>query len=227
MSRFAPPPRFASARPPQSTLREVISFARMLAAALSVAFFFSGAAGLIFQVVWFHRAGLVFGSSVWAVTIVLSSFMGGLALGNALAGKYTTRVSRPLLFYAQLEAVVALAGLAVTFLLPQLTFALRLFTRAAAGSVWAINLIRLVSAFGLLVVPATAMGATFPVVVGAMATGRVRFGVALGRLYGWNTLGAVVGVVAAELILVGRFGVTGTAWAAAALNLLAAVLAWL
>ena len=87
----------------------------MLAAALSLAFFFSGAAGLIFQVVWFHRAGLVFGSSVWAVTIVLSSFMGGLAIGNALAGKWASRVSRPFVAYARLEALVAIAGLAVTF----------------------------------------------------------------------------------------------------------------
>ena len=66
----------------------------------------------------------------------------------------------------------------------------------------------------MLIVPATAMGATFPVVVGALSAGRERFGVALGRLYGWNTLGAVAGVVAAELILVDRFGVAGAAWTA-------------
>src|SRR6476620_9194911 len=120
---------------------KVISFARMLAAALSVAFFFSGAAGLIFQVVWFHRAGLVFGSSVWAVTIVLSSFMGGLALGSALAGRFASRVGRPLTAYARLEALVAIAGLTVTFLLPQLTVVLAPLTRVAADGVWAVNLI--------------------------------------------------------------------------------------
>jgi hypothetical protein len=48
---------------------------------LSVAFFLSGAAGLVFQIVWFYQCGLVFGSSIASVTIVLSSFMGGLALG--------------------------------------------------------------------------------------------------------------------------------------------------
>jgi spermidine synthase len=197
----------------------------MLAAALSVAFFLSGAAGLIFQVVWFHRAGLVFGSSVWAVTIVLSSFMGGLALGSALAGRFASRVGRPLTAYARLEALVAIAGLAVTFLLPQLTVVLGPLTRVASDSVWAVNLIRLVAAFCVLVVPATAMGATFPVVVGAMSAGPERFGVALGRLYGWNTLGAVVGVIGAELILVDRFGVAGAAWTAAGLNLVAAGLA--
>ena len=51
--------------------------------AVSVVFLVSGAAGLIFEVVWFHRSGLVFGNSIWAMSIVLSSFMGGLALGNA------------------------------------------------------------------------------------------------------------------------------------------------
>ena len=199
----------------------------MLGAALSVAFFFSGAAGLIFQVVWFHRAGLVFGSSVWAVTIVLSSFMGGLALGNALAGKYASRVGRPLFTYARLEALVAIAGLAVTFLLPHFTVVLRPLTRLASDSVSAVNAIRLVAAFFVLIVPATAMGATFPVVVGAVSAGADRFGVALGRLYGWNTLGAVVGVMAAELILIDRFGVAGTALTAAVLNLVAAGLAML
>jgi spermidine synthase len=197
----------------------------MLAAALSVAFFFSGAAGLIFQVVWFYRAGLVFGSSVWAVTIVLSSFMGGLALGNALAGRYASKVERPLVVYAQLEALVAISGLAVSLLLPHLAVILGPLTRGASESIWAINLIRLFAAFGALVVPATAMGATFPVLVGAAAGDQDRFGIALGRLYGWNTLGAVVGVVTAELILVDRVGVAWTAWTAAALNVIAAALA--
>jgi len=197
----------------------------MLAAALSVAFFFSGAAGLIFQVVWFYRAGLVFGSSVWAVTIVLSSFMGGLALGNALSGRYASKVQRPLVVYAQLEALVAISGLAVSLLLPHLAILLGPLTRAASESLWAINVIRLVAAFAALVVPATAMGATFPILVGAAAGDPDRFSVALGRLYGWNTLGAVVGVVTAELILVDRVGVAWTAWTAATLNVIAAALA--
>jgi predicted membrane-bound spermidine synthase len=190
----------------------------MLAAALSVAFFLSGAAGLIFQVVWFHRAGLVFGNSVWAVTIVLSSFMGGLALGNALAGQYASRVRRPLAVYAWLEWIVAISGLLVTSLLPELTGILAPLTRLVSGSLWAVNLIRLATAFGVLAIPATAMGATFPVVVGAASARGRRFGVALGQLYGWNTLGAVVGVAAAELVLVDRLGVGGAAGIAATLN---------
>jgi len=45
---------------------------------LTLAFVASGAAGLIFEMVWFYRASLVFGNSIWAASIVLSSFMAGL-----------------------------------------------------------------------------------------------------------------------------------------------------
>ena len=73
--------------------QRVISSAWMFPSlALPAAFFLSGAAGLIFQVVWLYRCGLVLGSSVAAVTVVLSGFMAGLALGNALAARFAARV---------------------------------------------------------------------------------------------------------------------------------------
>ena len=45
---------------------------------VSIVFFVSGAAGLIFEIVWLHRCGLLFGNSVWATSLILSSFMAGL-----------------------------------------------------------------------------------------------------------------------------------------------------
>ena len=74
---------------------------------MSAVFFISGAASLIFELVWFHRAGLVFGNSLWAASIVLSSFMGGRAIGSAAAGRYGHRISKPLHAYAALEILVA------------------------------------------------------------------------------------------------------------------------
>jgi predicted membrane-bound spermidine synthase len=47
----------------------------------------------------------------------------------------------------------------------------------------------------------------------------------LGRLYGWNTLGAVAGALAVELVLIARLGITGSAWFAALLDLAAAAIA--
>ncbi|MBZ5560078.1 MAG: spermidine synthase [Acidobacteriia bacterium] len=199
--------------------------------AVSLAFFVSGAAGLIFEVVWFHRAGLVFGNSVWAASLVLSSFMAGLALGNGSIAWIGARLRRPLRAYAALETVVAMTGIAITTLLPALSTLLVPLTRLAGdpgNTVWLVNLIRFVAAFAVLVVPAAAMGATLPVLTGALTRADARFGYVLGRLYGWNTLGAVAGVVFAEVVLVDRLGVTGTAWTAGLLNLSAAAAAlWL
>jgi len=193
---------------------------------MTAVFFASGAAALIFEMVWFHRCGLAFGSGVRATTIVLSSFMGGLAIGNALAGWYARGTRRLARAYAALEAVVAAAGLAATYALPALG---PIVARAAAGaSEPVVDALRLGASFGVLIVPATAMGAGLPLIVGALARSRREFGAALARLYGWNTLGAVAGVAIAEIVLVDRFGIAGTAWIAALLDTAAAAgaLAW-
>src|SRR5688572_19550928 len=140
--------------------------------AVSVVFLASGAAGLIFEVAWFHRSGLIFGNSVWATSIVLSSFMGGLALGNAAAVRFAHRVRRPLQTYAVLEIIVALSGVVVTAGLPVLSIVLAPVNRALADTPAIVNLVRLVTAFGVLVVPSTAMGATLPLLAGALCRWR-------------------------------------------------------
>lgn len=192
--------------------------------ALTGAIFLSGAAGLIFQIVWFYRGGLVLGSSLWAVTLVLSSFMAGLALGNGVVGVLAPRMRRLLPIYALLECTVAISGVVATVLLPHLTAILVPLTEHLSEGAWSVSLARLTAAFAVLVVPATAMGATLPVLVGALGRRSESYGAVLGRLYGWNTFGAVVGVLGAELVLIAWLGVTRTAWAAASLNLCAAAL---
>ena len=87
---------------------------------VSVIFFVSGAAGLIFEVTWFHRFALVFGSTVWATSLVVASFMGGLALGTACVAKAGHRIARSFAAYAVLEAVLAVSGVALTLALPAL-----------------------------------------------------------------------------------------------------------
>jgi hypothetical protein len=84
---------------------------------------------------------------------------------------------------------------------------------------------RLLAALLVLLVPATAMGATLPVLVRALSVRDPNFGAVLGRLYGWNTLGAVAGALAGETVLIERLGVSGSAIAAAALNGTAALIA--
>lgn len=189
--------------------------------------FLSGVAALVFESVWFHRASLVFGSSVWSTSLVLSSFMGGLALGSALVGRRGAGAIGALRTYAVVEATVAVAGVLLTLALPSLTSVIVSLTQPDSGSLWATNATRFVTAFLILLLPATAMGAGLPLLVAAIDERRTRgaFGSALGLAYGLNTLGAVAGVIVGEMWLVERFGVAGTAWSAAGLSLTAAGLA--
>jgi predicted membrane-bound spermidine synthase len=196
-----------------------------MVAILCALFFVSGAAALLFETLWFRQAGLTFGNTVWASAIVLSSFMAGLALGNGLAARFGERVRRPLHLYALLEVAIAVTGVALVWGLPNLTTWLVPVLRPFLDQPWVVNTLRLLSGFMLLLVPATAMGATLPILVRALLVRDPSFGATLGRLYGWNTLGAVVGALAGEALLLEWIGVRGSAVAAAAADLGVAVLA--
>src|ERR1700751_6458635 len=80
--------------------------------------FLSGTGALIFETLWLRLSGLAFGNSIWAGALILSSFMAGLALGNALAASSRIRRWRPLYFYAVWELLIALFGCTVVFGLP-------------------------------------------------------------------------------------------------------------
>jgi spermidine synthase len=209
-----------------STRRSTPSDAPTSSRSLTLAFFVAGAAALIFEIVWVHRFGLVFGESVGATSIVLSSFMGGMALGTALVGWAGRRLGNLLRAYAALECTVAVTGLGLTYFLPMLPALTAPITVGADAHVWIVNLTRFVVSFAALLLPTTAMGATLPVVVGSRSSGQPTFGQALGRLYGWNTLGAVCGAMAAEVVLVDRVGIVGSAWVASLLSMTAASLAY-
>jgi len=194
---------------------------------LRVVLLLSGAAALIFETLWFRSTKLAFGSSVWASSIVLGSFMAGLALGNGLAARYGTRIRRPLVAYAAVELTIALTGLALVIALPIFGDWLAPVLRPFLDRPWILNPLRLVLAFALLMVPSTAMGLTLPLVIEAWTSRDPGFGTALGRFYGWNTLGAVGGALVGEGWLIARLGIRGTGVAAAACDAAAAGLALL
>ena len=73
---------------------------------LLLLFVLSGAAGLIYEVVWARQLVLVFGNTSQAVSTILTGFFGGLAIGGAVGGRVADRVKRPLRLYGVLELIV-------------------------------------------------------------------------------------------------------------------------
>lgn len=196
-----------------------------MTALLCAVFFVSGASALIFETLWFHQASLAFGSSVWASSLVLSGFMGGLALGSAAAVWKGDRLGPPVRTYAVLETVIAVSGVALVYLLPSLGPLTTPVLRPIVEQPWVLNPARFLLAFALLLVPSTAMGLTLPLLTKALVTADPNFGRALGRLYGWNTLGAVLGTLVAETYLVGALGIHRSGVVAGSLNVIAALTA--
>ena len=187
--------------------------------------FFSGTGALIFETLWLRLSGLAFGNSTWAAALILSSFMAGLALGNALAASSRIRRCRPLHFYAVLELAVAFFGCTIVFGLPVLGDLMRPVWQTLWNYQPTLLGLRFVVSFLILLVPTTAMGLTLPVIIEEPLLEETEFSRAIGFLYGSNTLGAMLGAVLGEAYLIGAFGLYGTSVTAGAMVCIAAVIA--
>jgi spermidine synthase len=194
---------------------------------LSSILFLSGIGALIFETLWLRLSGLAFGNSVWAAALILSSFMAGLALGNAIAASSRIRRWRPLHLYALLEVLVALLGCTIVFGLPVLGELLRPMWQVLWNYQPALLGLRFIVSFLILLLPTTAMGLTLPVLIEDPMLRQTNFGCAIGFLYGSNTLGAVVGAVLGEGYLIAAFGLRGTSLTAALASCSAAAVALL
>jgi spermidine synthase len=190
----------------------------------------SGVAALIYEVTWTRMLTLQLGHTVAAASTVLAAFMGGLALGAALAGRFADRTTTPdadrsrLRAYAALELVVAGVALLLPFALaasvPALAWAYEDGTAPARFA-----LVRIAISLVLLCIPAAAMGATFPIAAAWFADQRARgssSAAEAGVLYAANTSGAALGAIAAGFFLIPALGLRGTTWIGVALNLLSA-----
>jgi spermidine synthase len=175
-------------------------------------FFLSGATGLVYEVLWTRLLGATIGNTHFSITLVVSVFMGGLALGSYAGGRRADRSANPLRLYGILVLLIGLSCL----LIPPLVEAARpIFAwlyppydgDPEAGPLLAVRI--LVCAL-LLIVPTSFMGATLPVLSRHFARSLGRVGGTVGALYALNTLGAVVGALFTGFIGIHRLGLWGT-----------------
>ncbi len=193
--------------------------ASALAGGVLAAFFLSGAAGLIHEITWMRLLRHVMGNTTFAVSTVLSVFMGGLALGSLLGGRFIDRRNDPLLVFAVLQGAVAAYGLLLPWLIGAAEPVYGLIYLGASGNPALLNLGRFLFSALLLLVPATLMGATLPVLTKFFTRSLSDVGWSVGRLYAVNTLGAVLGAGATGFLLIPSLGVSRTIYLAAVLNL--------
>lgn len=192
---------------------------RGLRALILTLFFLSGACGLVYEVVWMRMLTLVFGATALATSTILASFFAGLALGSVYFGRRIDRGAHPLRVYAMLEAGVGVFAFLMPVLFVVLTWVYVGIARHFDTGIQALNVIRFVLAFLVLVVPATFMGGTLPVMTKFFARRHHRLVRDIGNLYAINTFGAVVGALSAGFFLILFLGVKESAYAAGVVNL--------
>jgi spermidine synthase len=194
---------------------------------IGICFLLSGATGLIYEVLWARMLGLVFGATTIAISAVLAAFMGGLALGSALAARLVTRIKRPVRAYALIEIVVGVYAVTVPYLFRAVDqiFAF-VWLRFAPGLV-ALGITRFILAGLVLLIPTALMGATLAVLAEALQRAPDYRPAALARLYTLNLTGAILGTVVAGFVLLPELGIRATTWIAALTNIAVGVAAWL
>jgi spermidine synthase len=190
-------------------------------------FTISGFAGLIYQSIWSHYLKLFLGHAAYAQTLVLAIFMGGMAIGSWLVGRYTHRIRNLLLGYAAAE--FAIGVLAILFH--------RVFVGAtgwafdsvlpAIGDPVGVDLFKWTLASMLILPASILLGTTFPL----MSAGLIRLypqssGRALSMLYFTNSLGAVFGVLASGFALIRSLGLPGTILTSGIMNIALAIVVW-
>ncbi|HYJ17180.1 MAG TPA: fused MFS/spermidine synthase [Candidatus Limnocylindria bacterium] len=186
-------------------------------------FFFSGAAGLIYQVVWTRMLSQIFGNTTYAIATVLSAFMAGLAIGSYWFGKIADRGKNDFLLYGVLEFGVGVYGFLVPWFFAGAQKVYGPIFSLNESQPFLFNLFLFFLSFVLLVFPTLLMGATLPVLSRFFVRSFAQFGRRVGDLYATNTLGAVIGCALGGFYLIPVYGMRATVYVAAGVNMLIAI----
>lgn len=199
---------------------ESLASSRLGFALIVSLFFLSGFASLVYQVVWTRELVFVFGSTTFASSTVLAVFMGGLALGSFIAGRYCDQMplKKALLWYGLLEGVIGAWALVAPFLFDAAIPLYRVIWQHSHLSLIPFSLLRFGTAVVILLLPTAAMGATLPLLSRYVVANIASVGSRVGTLYAVNTLGATAGAMIAGFVLLPAFGLNATTYIAAAGN---------
>ncbi len=197
---------------------------------VSLCFLLSGIAGLVYQMVWMRYLSTIFGTSELAIVTVLVAYMGGLAVGAAVASRFAHSFKNPIRVYAILEGVIAISALLVPFLLRAVSGFHRVILGGQDAPPSDGGVLEALAFLGLgslvLLIPTACMGATLPILASGVVRRAAQIGKRVGWLYAINTFGAVGGTVLAAFYLIPNLGLWQTSFVGVGLNLTVAVLGW-
>jgi len=189
-------------------------------------FFFSGLTGLVYEILWTRMLVRIIGTAPFAVSIVLTIFMGGLGVGSFLAGRVVDRVSEPgrlIRIYGLLELVIGVYGLLLPVLLGVFKPIYAIIYNQLFDQFILYQIVTFIGCSLLLALPVICMGATLPVLCRFYASKSSELATRIGRLYGINTIGAAIGALICGFWLIEFLGVWGSLVFAVSVNVVIGV----
>lgn len=193
-----------------------------LDSAIVLMFFLSGFSALIYQVLWVRLLTKYVGGSAFSISIVLTVFMGGLALGSAIAARFVDRIKEAdglILLYGLIEALVALCGILIPVCIPLLEPLYSLLYDSLYQRFLIYNVLASLLSVVMLLIPTSLMGATLPVLSKYYLRTFPDMGTRIGKLYGINTLAAALGALLSGTWMIYSFGVYQTIGIAVVINI--------
>jgi spermidine synthase len=178
----------------------------------------SGAISFIYEVLWARLLVHIVGSNVHAFATMLGAFLGGIALGSAIASRLATNARRASTGFALVQLGIAGLSLAAFAMVERLP----VLIRALEAREISVALANTASCMLTLFPAAVCIGATFPFAVRILARGGQDAGPASARVYSMNTVGSILGSVSAGFFLLPGLGFAGTMAVCVAGNLLLA-----
>ena len=177
-----------------------------LAKGVLLIFAVSGFSSMACEVIWTKLLGLMVGPTTYSFTMVLVTFILGLALGSMLFGWLADKTGKPLKLLLITQVAAAVSILLVSQLLgdSQLFFAKLIF--AFKDHFGLLNLAKSGALFVFMIFPTLCLGAAFPL-VGKLYTQSIsKVGSCIGTAYAINTIGAVLGSFCAGFLLIPLIG---------------------
>ena len=175
---------------------------------IPIAFFVSGFAALVYQVIWQRALFAIVGINIESVTLVVAAFLLGLGLGSLAGGALSKNPRRPLLYFAIAELGIAVFGVLSLHFFRWVGLLTLHLSPLATGFV----------TFAVLLLPTLLMGMTLPLLVAHAVRVCGNVGLSVGMLYYVNTAGSAIAALAAVTVLMPNLGQQGSVRTAAVLN---------
>lgn len=179
---------------------------------------------LIYEIIWIRPLTLVFGTTMYAVSTIVASFILGLAIGSWIAGRFTDRLHNPLKYFAFMQIGVGFFGillLPVFDLLPKVYLDLYQLTYPNQP---VFMIIQILMSMGIIAIPATLMGTTLPLMLKTYSTEFTTIGKDVGKLDASNSIGAFFGTLAAGFLIIPVLGIHDGILVTASINIILGII---